>query len=94
MFRRVSRLLSYIAPPGFVLLLLDNSLVLDANDLCHRTMIWAIDLDDGSLLSALTSVSTKKKEEVLPELDFETPDFGTTWDFIPEAKNKQKRDEL
>jgi chitinase len=56
-------------------------------------MVWAIDLDDGSLLKALTSVSTKKKEEVLPELDFDTPDFGTNWDFIPETE-KQKRDEL
>jgi chitinase len=56
-------------------------------------MVWAIDLDDGSLLKALTSVSTKKKEEVLPELDFDTPDFGTNWDFIPESE-KHKRDEL
>jgi chitinase len=78
-------------------LLLVNCFVSDANDFYHRTMVWAIDLDDGSLLSALTSVSTKKKEEILPELDFDTPDFGTSWDFIPEAKdkkNKHKRDEL
>jgi chitinase len=56
-------------------------------------MVWAIDLDDGSLLKALASVSTKKKEEVLPNLDFDTPDFGTNWDFIPESE-KVKRDEL
>lgn len=94
MFGRVSQLYYNIPSPGFILLLLGKPLVLDANDFCHRTMIWAIDLDDGSLLGALTSVSTKKKEEVLPELDFDTPDFGTTWDFIPEAKDKHKRDEL
>lgn len=57
-------------------------------------MVWAIDLDDGSLLAALSSVSTKKKEEVLPELDFDEPDFGTNWDFIPKSEDKQKRDEL
>lgn len=50
-------------------------------------MIWAIDLDDGSLLAALSSVSTKKKAEILPELDFDTPDFGTNWDFIPKDKH-------
>lgn len=61
----------------------------------RRTMIWAIDLDDGSLLEALTSVSTKKKEEVLAESDFDMPDFGTNWDFVPkEANGKRKRDEL
>jgi chitinase len=58
-------------------------------------MIWAIDLDDGSLLKALSSVSTKKKEDVLPESDFDMPDFGTNWDFIPKGSDgKQKRDEL
>jgi len=57
-------------------------------------MIWAIDLDDGTLLDALTSVSSKKKEEVLPKPDFDMPDFGTTWDFIPKAKDDHKRDEL
>jgi hypothetical protein len=67
--------------------------LLDTDILDFRTMVWAIDLDDGSLLEALTSVSTKKKEEVLPELDFDTPDFGTNWDFIPESE-KHKRDEL
>lgn len=61
----------------------------------RRTMIWAIDLDDGSLLAALSSVSTKKKEDVLPDLDFDTPDFGTNWDFIPKGGDeKRKRDEL
>jgi chitinase len=54
-------------------------------------MIWGIDLDDA----ALNSVSFKKKEEVLPELDFDTPDFGTNWDFIPKGiDEKRKRDEL
>jgi chitinase len=54
-------------------------------------MIWGIDLDDA----ALSSVSFKKKEEVLPELDFDTPDFGTNWDFIPKGiDEKRKRDEL
>ncbi|KAF2997326.1 hypothetical protein E8E13_002728 [Curvularia kusanoi] len=65
-----------------------------ANQRCLRgTMVWAIDLDDGSLLAALSSVSTNKKEEVLPALDFDTPDFGINWDFIPESENI-KRDEL
>lgn len=50
--------------------------------------MWAIDLDDGSLLKALTSVSTKKKMDVIPEGDFDTPDFGTNWDFIPESKDE------
>jgi chitinase len=67
--------------------------VSDTDILNCRTMVWAIDLDDGSLLAALTSVSTKKKEEVLPNLDFDTPDFGTNWDFIPKSE-KIKRDEL
>ena len=57
-------------------------------------MIWAIDLDDGSLLSALTSVSTKKMKEVLLELDFDTPDFGTTWNFILNAIDTDRKDEL
>ncbi|KAF1930150.1 glycoside hydrolase family 18 protein [Didymella exigua CBS 183.55] len=65
-----------------------------ANQRClGGTMVWAIDLDDGSLLAALSSVSTKKEEEVLPSLNFDTPGFGTNWDFIPESE-KVKRDEL
>lgn len=68
--------------------------ILDTDIFHRRTMVWAIDLDDGSLLAALSSVSTKKKEEVLPALDFDTPDFGTNWDFIPKSEEKRKRDEL
>jgi chitinase len=44
-------------------------------------MVWAIDLDDGSLLAALSSVSTKKKEEVLLELDFD----GAFFDLVNES---------
>lgn len=80
-----------ILPPSPLLCIFFIS---DANTLGCRTMVWAIDLDDGSLLAALSSVSTKKKEEVLPELDFDTPDFGTNWDFIPKKDEKVKRDEL
>jgi chitinase len=62
---------------------------IDTNALYRRTMVWAIDLDDGSLLEALASVSSKKKSEILPELDFDIPDFGTNWDFIPENKTNK-----
>ena len=56
-------------------------------------MVWAVDLDDGSLLKALSSVSTKKKEEVLPPLGYDMPDFESSWAFLPKNDNPTK-DEL
>lgn len=45
-----------------------------------RTMVWAIDLDDGTLINALGSNMGRPKTKVYPEPPYYVPDFGTPWD--------------
>ena len=40
-------------------------------------MIWAIDLDDGSLIDALGSNMGRKKKSIAPEAPLGGPDLGT-----------------
>lgn len=42
-------------------------------------MVWAIDLDDGTLLNALGSVSSRPKESLLKDLPSVIPDFDSPW---------------
>ncbi|KAK8042256.1 glycoside hydrolase superfamily [Apiospora rasikravindrae] len=59
-----------------------------ANQRClGGTMIWAIDLDDGTLLNALGGVSSKSKKRTLKDLPNPIPDFESPWP-------KDKKDEL
>ncbi|KAM5467394.1 putative chitinase [Microsporum audouinii] len=51
------------------------------------TMVWAIDLDDGTLIDALGSNLGRKKNTVLKKLPYYTPDLGTSWE-------KEGHDEL
>lgn len=44
------------------------------------TMVWAIDLDDGTLINALGSNMARPKAEIYPDIPYYTPDFGTSWD--------------
>lgn len=53
----------------------------------YRTMVWAIDLDDGTLIDALGSNLGRKKNTVLKKLPYYTPDLGTSWE-------KEGHDEL
>ena len=57
-------------------------------------MVWAIDLDDRSVLAALSYVSTEEKEDVLLELDLNIQDFGTNRNFVPRGSkdNGQRED--
>jgi chitinase len=43
-------------------------------------MIWAIDLDDGTLINALGSDLDRDKAEVYSDPTYFVPDFGTAWD--------------
>lgn len=43
-------------------------------------MIWAIDLDDGTLIDALGSNLGRDKDSILPDRPYYLPDFGTDWD--------------
>lgn len=45
-----------------------------------RTMIWAIDLDDGTLIDALGSTLSRNKTRILPEAPFLLPDFEYIFD--------------
>jgi chitinase len=47
-------------------------------------MIWAIDLDDGTLINALGSNLDRKKDEVYSNRKYFIPDFGTSWDVTGE----------
>lgn len=57
----------------------------------RQTMVWAIDLDDRSVLAALSYVSTKEKEHVLLELDSNIQDFGTNWNSSQEVARTMVR---
>ncbi|KAK2841524.1 hypothetical protein FQN49_006173 [Arthroderma sp. PD_2] len=52
------------------------------------TMVWAIDLDDGTLVEALGSNLGHEKEPVFLKRPYYTPDLGTSWD------KEEKHDEL
>lgn len=43
-------------------------------------MIWAIDLDDGTLIDALGSTLSRNKTKVLSEPPFLLPDFEYIFD--------------
>lgn len=45
-----------------------------------RTMIWAIDLDDGQLIKALGSNLNRVAEEILPLPPYVLPCFGTQFE--------------
>ncbi|KAI1373922.1 glycoside hydrolase superfamily [Hypoxylon crocopeplum] len=60
-----------------------------ANQRClGGRMVWAIDLDDGTLLEALGSVSSRPKQRILPDLPDILPDFESPW------PDKDEKDEL
>lgn len=48
-------------------------------DFACRTMIWAIDLDDGTLINALGSDLSRPKNE-LTNRPPRVPDFDTLWE--------------
>ncbi|KAK8048785.1 chitinase [Apiospora phragmitis] len=59
-----------------------------ANQRClGGTMVWAIDLDDGTLLNALGGVSSKSKKRILKDIPDPLPDFESPWP-------KDEKDEL
>ncbi|KAI1954495.1 hypothetical protein LOZ12_001146 [Ophidiomyces ophidiicola] len=47
------------------------------------TMIWAIDLDDGTLINELGSTLGRGKERILKNRPPYLPDLGTDWDSTP-----------
>ncbi|KAK7969466.1 hypothetical protein PG988_008539 [Apiospora saccharicola] len=49
------------------------------------TMVWAVDLDDGTLLGALSGVSSRPKQHILRPLPNFLPDFESPW---PEEKDE------
>lgn len=50
-------------------------------------MVWAIDLDDGTLLTALSSVSSRPKQHTRSPNPSFLPDFESPW---PEEKEKDE----
>ena len=42
-------------------------------------MVWAIDLDDGTLIKALGDSMGKKKKNIPPTAALGGSDFGTGW---------------
>lgn len=43
----------------------------------HRTMVWAIDLDDGSLIDSLGANMGRKKKKTPPDAPLWGTDLGT-----------------
>ena len=44
--------------------------------LAHRTMVWAVDLDDGTLIDALGENLGRHKKLELPDMGHLVPCFG------------------
>ncbi len=51
----------------------DNTMLIPS----QSTMVWAIDLDDGSLIDSLGSNMGRPKKKIAPDAPLGGPDLGT-----------------
>ena len=51
----------------------------ECTDAFHSTMVWAIDLDDGTLIDSLGANMGRSKKKVSPEPGLIGQDLGSGW---------------